>query len=351
MPEKMEQTVQNGTDGRQPLLEVKNLKKYFTIPRKGELHAVDDVSFQVYPGETLGLVGESGCGKSTVGNVIMKLHKRTGGEMYLEGKDVFTAEADKNEFCRKVQIIFQDPYSSLNPQKTIKDILSEPLLVQKLVHKGPQLDAALNELCDTVGLSKDLLNHYPHELDGGMRQVVGIARALSLNPSFIVCDEPVSALDVSVQAKIINLLMDLQKKRNLSYLFISHDLSVVRHISNRIAVMYLGQIVETAETDRIFENAMHPYTIALMSAVPKVSVDQKVNRIVLAGDVPSPMNPKPGCRFAPRCWMACEKCRTENQQLTEVEPGHYVACMYANESQKKAATAATTSIEKMMETK
>ena len=336
---------------KQPLLEVKHLKKYFTIPRKGQLHAVDDVSFQVYPGETLGLVGESGCGKSTVGNVIMKLHKRTDGEMYLNGKDVFTSDADKSEFCQKVQIIFQDPYSSLNPQKTIKDILSEPLLVQKLARKGPDLDRMLDALCDTVGLSKDLLNHYPHELDGGMRQVVGIARALSLNPSFIVCDEPVSALDVSVQAKIINLLMDLQKKRNLSYLFISHDLSVVRHISNRIAVMYLGQIVEIAETDRIFENAMHPYTIALMSAVPKVSVDKKVNRIVLAGDVPSPMNPKPGCRFAPRCWMACSECAGKDQHLTEVEPGHFVACMYANQSQEKARTAATTSIEKMMESK
>ncbi len=335
-------------NGARALLEVKNLKKYFTIPRKGELHAVDGVSFKVFPGETLGLVGESGCGKSTVGNVIMKLHKRTDGEMYLEGKDVFSDTSDKNEFCRKVQIIFQDPYSSLNPRKTIKDILSEPLLIQKIYKKGPELDKFLNELCDTVGLSQDLLNHYPHELDGGMRQVVGIARALSLDPSFIVCDEPVSSLDVSVQAKIINLLMDLQKKRNLSYLFISHDLSVVRHISNRIAVMYLGQIVELADTDRIFENAMHPYSIALLSAVPKVSVDKKVSRIVLAGDVPSPMNPKPGCRFAPRCWMACPECSNQTPELKEVEPGHYVSCIYAAESRKKAETAATTSVEAMM---
>ncbi len=343
MAEKME------NKSRKPLLEVRHLKKYFTIPRKGQLHAVDDVSFQVYPGETLGLVGESGCGKSTVGNVIMKLHKRTEGEMYLEGRDVFASDADKDAFCRKVQIIFLDPYSSLNPRKTIKDILSEPLLVQKIVKKGPELDKFLEELCETVGLSQDLLNHYPHELDGGMRQVVGIARALSLNPSFIVCDEPVSALDVSVQAKIINLLMDLQKERNLSYLFISHDLSVVRHISNRIAVMYLGQIVEMADTDMIFQNAMHPYTIALMSAVPKVSVDKKVNRIVLAGDVPSPMNPKPGCRFAPRCWMACPECSNKTPELTEMEPGHFVSCMYARESRERAKTAATVSVEKMME--
>ena len=334
-----------------PLLEVRHLKKYFSIPRKGNLHAVDDVSFQVYPGETLGLVGESGCGKSTVGNVIMQLHKRTDGEIYLSGKDVFRPDADKNEFCRNVQIIFQDPYSSLNPRKTIKDILSEPLLIQKLAKKGPELDHVLSELCQTVGLSEDLLNHYPHELDGGMRQVVGIARALSLNPSFIVCDEPVSALDVSVQAKIINLLMDLQKQRGLSYLFISHDLSVVRHISNRIAVMYLGQIVEMADTDTIFNNAMHPYTIALMSAVPKVSVDKKVSRIVLAGDVPSPMNPKPGCRFAPRCWMACPECSQCTPDLKEVEPGHFVSCMYAATSRERAKTAETTSVEKMMEAK
>ncbi|MBS6643208.1 MAG: ABC transporter ATP-binding protein, partial [Clostridiaceae bacterium] len=284
---------------REPLLEVKHLKKYFKIPKKGQLHAVDDVSFCVYPGETLGLVGESGCGKSTVGNVIMRLLDRTEGEMALNGKNVFSNSGKNHELCKTMQIIFQDPYSSLNPRKTVRDILSEAYLIHRMVPRGEKLNQKLYELCDTVELSRDLLDRYPHELDGGMRQVVGIARALSLSPSFIVCDEPVSSLDVSVQAKIINLLMELQKKMNLSYLFISHDLSVVRHISNRIAVMYLGQIVEIADTDTIFQNTLHPYSIALLSAVPRVNIDKKVSRIVLKGDVPSPMNPKPGCRFAP----------------------------------------------------
>lgn len=332
-----------GTANNTPLVEVKHLKKYFTIPGKGELHAVDDISFDIRAGETLGLVGESGCGKSTVGNVIMQLLERSSGELYLNGEDVFSHKSEHHDFCRRIQIIFQDPYSSLNPKKTIKDILSEPYQIHKIAKKGEELDRILLELCDTVGLSADLLNHYPHELDGGMRQVVGIARALSLDPSFIVCDEPVSALDVSVQAKIINLLMDLQRKRNLSYLFISHDLSVVRHISNRIAVMYLGQIVELAETDEMFCNAMHPYTIALLSAIPRVS-SEKVSRIVLAGDVPSPMNPKPGCRFAPRCWMASRDCFERTPELTEVIPGHFVSCPYAGESRHRMKSAATSTL-------
>lgn len=329
------------------LVKVEHLKKYFTIPRAGQLHAVDDVSFTVNCGETVGLVGESGCGKSTVGNVIMQLLPKTDGRILINGIEPAAGGTERNDFCRNVQMIFQDPYSSLNPRKTIKDILSEPLLVQKLYKRGPELDRKLQELCETVGLSTDLLNHYPHELDGGMRQVVGIARALSLDPSFIICDEPVSALDVSVQAKIINLLMDLQKKRNLSYLFISHDLSVVKHISDRIAVMYLGQIVEMADTERMFSNTMHPYSIALLSAVPRVSVDSKVSRIVLKGDVPSPMNPKPGCRFAPRCWMARPECFTADQPLSEVEQGHFVACQYACESRRLMQDAATASLESL----
>lgn len=233
----------------------------------------------------------------------------------------------------------------MNPKKTIRDTLEEPYLINKIYKKGPELDKAVKELCDTVELSPDLLPLYPHELDGGMRQVVGIARALSLNPVFIICDEPVSSLDVSVQAKIINLLMDLQKRKNLSYLFISHDLSVVRHISNRIAVMYLGQIVEIANTDEIFRNTLHPYSIALLSAVPRVNVDKKVSRILLKGDVPSPINPKPGCRFAPRCWMAQADCLQSTPELKEVAPGHCVACLHYLESRQKMLSATKSSIE------
>ena len=332
----------------QPLVKVEHLKKYFDIPHAGKLHAVDDVSFEIRSGETLGLVGESGCGKSTVGNVVMQLLPKTEGSICINGKEIVDDKKDQAEFCRSVQMIFQDPYSSLNSRKTIRSILSEPLLIQKMYKRGPELENALVELCKTVEMDPVLLDRYPHELDGGMRQVVGIARALSLNPKFVICDEPVSALDVSVQAKIINLLMDLQKRKNLSYLFISHDLSVVRHISNRIAVMYLGQIIEIADKETIFANTRHPYSIALLSAVPKVNVGQKVNRIVLKGDVPSPMNPKPGCRFAPRCWMARPECFQTNQQLREVEPGHFVACQYADESREQMKDAATSTLENLM---
>lgn len=328
-----------------PLVEAKHLKMYFNIKRKGMLHAVDDVSFEIYPGETLGLVGESGCGKSTIGNVTMRLLKATGGELLFEGRDVFKAkDKESAEFRRKMQIIFQDPYSSLNPRKTIRKILREAYEVQHM-GSSAQIDKMVDELCERVDIPKSLLECYPHELDGGMRQVVGIARALSLDPSLIVCDEPVSSLDVSVQAKIINLLMDIQRERGLSYLFISHDLSVVRHISNRIAVMYLGQIVELCDTDTMFEQAMHPYSIALLSAVPQVNMDVKVKRILLRGDVPSPMDPKPGCRFAPRCWMAQEKCFTEDPALKEVSCGHCVACHFADRSRELMKQAETSSLE------
>lgn len=325
----------------QPLLKVTHLKKYFKIPGKGMLHAVDDVSFEVYPGETLGLVGESGCGKSTVGNVLMQLHEKTDGEVELNGQDMYSIP--KKEICKHMQIIFQDPYSSLNPRQTIRTILSEAFLVQKVCKKGPELQKKLLDLCEAIGMDPELLDRYPHELDGGMRQVVGIGRALSLDPAFIVCDEPVSSLDVSVQAKIINMLMRLQKERGLSYLFISHDLSVVRHISNRICVMYLGQVVEMADTDTIFANTLHPYSIALLSAVPRVS-DKKVSRIVLKGDVPSPVNPKPGCRFAPRCWMARPECFEQTPEFREVEPGHYVRCNYYDCSRTEMLDAEKTGI-------
>ena len=311
------------------LIEVKHLKKYFKT-RRGMLHAVDDVNFKIFPGETLGLVGESGCGKSTVGNVIMRLLPPTDGEVLYRGENIFTVDKARSfELRKKMQIVFQDPYSSLNPKQTIETILSRAWEIHGIKNKNELHDRVV-ALCDEVGIDQALLDHYPHELDGGNRQIVGIARALSLNPEFIVCDEPVSSLDVSVQAKIINKLMDLQRERNLSYLFVSHDMSVVKHISHRIAVMYLGQIVELADTDTLFRNPLHPYTQALLSAVPRVDVDHKVSRIILEGDVPSPIEPKSGCRFAPRCFRSCAECASlETPALQEVEPGHFVACPFA----------------------
>lgn len=324
------------TTQTKPLIQIRNLKKHFKVKNKKKLHAVDGLTFNIYPGETLGLVGESGCGKSTVGNVLMRLLPPTDGEMIFEGQSVFDATGkEKLEFCKKMQLIFQDPYSSLNPRKTVRSILSEAYKIHNIA-KGEELDKRILELCADTGISEDMLNKYPHELDGGKRQIVGIARALSLSPKFIVCDEPVSALDVSIQATIINLLMDLQEKRGLSYLFISHDLSVVRHISNRIAVMYLGQIIELAPTDKIFSNALHPYTIALLSAVPKVKIGKRIKRIVLEGDVPSPIEPSNVCRFAPRCWMAQDICHTTQPEYREVEPGHFVACHFCEQSRDKA---------------
>lgn len=316
----------------EPLIQIKNLKMHFHIQGKGELHAVDDISFDIMPNETVGLVGESGCGKSTVGNCLIRLLNATSGQVMFEGKDILKAKGKElNEIRKKMQIIFQDPYSSLNPRETVSAILADPYQIHKLA-SGSQLKETVKELARSVGLEDYVLDKFPHELDGGKRQLTGIARALALKPKFIICDEPVSALDVSVQATIINLLIEMQKKMGLSYLFVSHDLSVVRHISNRVAVMYLGQIVEFAETDEIFSNARHPYTIALLSAVPKVDFYDKVPRIVLKGDVPSPLNPKPGCRFAPRCPMAKECCKTETPALKEVAPGHSVACHFWEES-------------------
>ena len=320
----------------EPLIIAKNLKKYFVIKGKELLHAVDDISFEVNSGETMALVGESGCGKSTVGNVIMRLHPPTAGTLMYNGIDVFKANDMQSMVLRKkMQLVFQDPFSSLNPRKTVRKIISEAFEIHKYGSKE-DIAKAVKESCERVQFPLNLLDYYPHELDGGMRQVVGIARALSLRPDFIVCDEPVSSLDVSIQARIINLLMDLQKDMGIAYLFISHDLSVVRHISKKIAIMYLGQIVEMAETEMIFAETLHPYSIALLSAVPRIDVESKRSRIVLVGDVPSPMNPKPGCRFAPRCWMAHDDCNNEDPPLREVSPGHKVACFYAEEAVERS---------------
>ena len=318
----------------EPVVKIRDLKMHFDVPGKGKLHAVDGVSFDIYENETVGLVGESGCGKSTVGNCLIRLLNATAGSVEFEGQDILKLKGKElNEVRKKMQIIFQDPYSSLNPRETINAILADPYQIHKLA-RGEELKKTVKELANSVGLEDYVLDKFPHELDGGKRQLTGIARALALKPKFIICDEPVSALDVSVQATIINLLIEMQKKMGLSYLFVSHDLSVVRHISNRVAVMYLGQIVEFANTDDIFENALHPYTIALLSAVPKVDFNDKTERIVLKGDVPSPLNPQPGCRFAPRCPMARECCKTDTPELREVAPGHSVRCHFYEESKK-----------------
>lgn len=310
------------------LIEVKNLKKYFKVP-KGSLHAVDDVSFYINKGETLGLVGESGCGKSTVGRTLLRLIPHTDGEVLYNGENILEYNSAKMQDMRsRMQMIFQDPYSCLDPRKTIGQIIAEPLIINKVVSRKDMNEYVLN-LMSKGGVSRRLYNSYPHELDGGRRQRVGIIRALALNPEFIVCDEPVSSLDVSIQAQILNLLQDLQDSMGLTYLFVSHDLSVVRHISNRIIVMYLGKIVEVSPSHELFKNPLHPYTKALLSAIPVAKYrEEKKDRILLKGDVPSPVNPKPGCRFANRCWMAKEICHAEAPCLRECSPGHEVACHF-----------------------
>lgn len=319
----------------EPLIKIRNLKKYFPV-KDGMLHAVDDFSLDIMPRETVGLVGESGCGKTTVGNLLVRLWDATDGHIFFEGQDIVQAKPrELGEIRKKMQMIFQDPYSSLNPRETVRAILADAYQIHRLA-RGKELKEKVSELADLVGLEPYILERFPHELDGGKRQLAGVARALSLNPKFIVCDEPVSALDVSVQAKIINLLIRMKQRMELSYLFISHDLSVVRHISDRVAIMYLGQLVEIASTDVIFENTLHPYSIALLSAVPHVDYNNRSKRIVLKGDVPSPVNPKPGCRFAPRCWMADEICESETPPLIEVEDGHKVACHFWSQSRELA---------------
>ncbi|MCT4563859.1 MAG: ATP-binding cassette domain-containing protein [Maledivibacter sp.] len=311
------------------LLEIKNLKKHFKTS-KGMLHAVDDVNFDIHKGETLGLVGESGCGKSTTGRVILRLLEATDGEVIFDGQDIL--EFDKNqmrEARKKMQIVFQDPYASLDPRKTVFECIAEPLMVNKVYSKKLDLEDRVYELMDTVGLADRLVNAYPHELDGGRRQRVGIARALALNPTFIVQDEPVSALDVSIQAQILNLMHKLQKELGLTYLFISHDLSVVKHVSDRIAVMYLGKIVELSDYKSIFDDPLHPYTQALLSAIPVPKIDIERERIILEGDVPSPIDPPEGCRFYGRCRYRKDICNEETPKLKELKKDRFVACHFA----------------------
>jgi oligopeptide transport system ATP-binding protein len=320
------------------LLKVDNLVKQFPIKRGiifqkqiGAVHAVDGVSFFIRQGETLGLVGESGCGKSTTGRTILQLYRPTSGSVVLDGVDL--VKADKGELQkmrRKMQMIFQDPYSSLNPRMTVGDIVGEPLAIHKLA-KGREAEDRIAELLQLVGLNPSFINRYPHEFSGGQRQRIGVARSLALNPSFIVCDEPISALDVSIQAQIVNLLEDLQAKLGLTYLFIAHDLSMVRHISDRIAVMYLGIVVELADRHDLFDMPLHPYTQALISAVPVPDpiVEAQRKRIILEGDVPSPVHVPPGCRFHPRCPYAVDRCKVEVPEWRELKPMHWVACHLA----------------------
>lgn len=310
-----------------PLIETVHLKKYFDTG-SGLLHAVDDVNLTIQPRKTLGVVGESGCGKSTLGRTILRLTPATEGKILYDGKDILTYNPHQlRQLRREMQIIFQDPYSSLNPRMTVSELIAEPLVVNKVMKNRNQLKERVKELMETVGLAARLENAYPHELDGGRRQRIGVARALSVNPKFIVCDEPVSALDVSIQAQILNLLMDLQDDMGLTYMFITHDLSVVRHISDEIAVMYLGQCVERCGSKELFDNPLHPYTKALLDAiqVPDISLRGK-KKAVIRGEVTSPIDPEPGCRFAARCPHAADACRGGQIPLREVSPGHYAAC-------------------------
>lgn len=312
------------------LLEVKDLKKYFPTP-SGVLHAVDGVSFTVNEGETLGVVGESGCGKSTLGRVILHLLDITGGSIYFRGQDITNVSKKELRKLREdMQIIFQDPFSSLNPRMTIAEAIAEPLIISGSFSKA-EVDNRVKELMDTVGLSARLVNTYPHELDGGRRQRIGIARALALNPKFIVCDEPVSALDVSIQAQILNLMQDLQEQLGLTYIFITHDMSVVKYISHHICVMYLGQLIEKSPSNELFAKPYHPYTKALLSAIPLPDIHSKTERILLKGELTSPIDPKPGCRFCQRCLYAKEICSQKEPELQEVEPGHFVACHLTKE--------------------
>ena len=324
-------------DGR-PLLEVRNLVKHFYVSgglfggREGVVRAVDDVSFAIHRGETLGLVGESGCGKTTTGRCILQLERPTRGQILFEGRDLATLGREElRAVRRRMQVIFQDPYSSLNPRMTVGQIVAEPLAVHRIVPDPVKREARVQELLGHVGLLPQHARRYPHQLSGGQRQRVGIARALAMEPTLIVCDEPVSALDVSIQAQIINLLEDLQREFGLTYLFVAHDLSVVRHISDRVAVMYLGKLVELADRKALYDDPLHPYTRALLSAVPipDPELESRREHIVLGGEVPSPLNPPAGCVFHPRCPIAIDRCRAAVPELREIRPGHWAACILA----------------------
>ena len=317
------------------LVEVRNLVKYFPIEDSDDLvRAVDEISFSISPGETLGLVGESGCGKSTVGRCLLRLHEPTSGKILFEGTDITNLSWSAMQAMRRqMQIIFQDPYASLNPRHSILSIVSEPLKIHGIGSKQEQKDRVA-DLLAKVGLDPKYMYRYPHEFSGGQRQRIGIARALALNPKLIVCDEPVSALDVSVQAQVVNLLQDLQAEFGLTYLFISHGLAVVEHISNRVAVMYLGKIVEIADAANLYENPLHPYTKALLSAIPVPDPSRKRERIVLRGDVPTPIHPPSGCRFRTRCPLAIDECARGVPELREYEPGHFAACIRIGEAIK-----------------
>lgn len=320
----MEETSQNNV-----LLEVKNLKKYFTVPA-GVLHAVDDVSFTIEKGRTLGVVGESGCGKTTMGRTVLRLIEPTDGQILFNGTDVRGLNAEEmRRMRREMQLIFQDPFSSLNPRKTIAETIEEPILLAGLIPDSDQRFMRVLDLMDTVGLAHRLVNTYPHELDGGRRQRIGIARALAMGPQFIVCDEPVSALDVSIQAQILNLMKKIQRSTGITYIFITHDLSVVNHFSDDIAVMYLGRLVEKAPSESLFANPMHPYTKALLSAIPVPRITKRTKRVMLQGEITSPINPEPVCRFVNRCIYAKSICSQEEPPLVQMKPSHFVACHFA----------------------
>ena len=320
-------------DNREVLVKVNQLKKHFTVKNNRLLKAVDGVSFEIYKGETLGLVGESGCGKSTCGRTIMGIYQPTDGTVEFEGKDVGRmGKRQKKDFFRHVQMIFQDPYASLNPRMLVSNIIAEGIDIHGLL-SGSEREERIYELLSLVGLNKEHANRFPHEFSGGQRQRIGIARALAVNPKFIVCDEPISALDVSVQAQVVNLLQDLQKQYGLTYLFIAHDLSMVRYISDRVAVMYLGSLVETAQSDELYSNPLHPYTQALLSAIPipDPKTQNERQRIVLEGEVPSPIDPPSGCAFRTRCAKAMDICAAETPMWKEVKEGHFTACHLYNE--------------------